>query len=73
MSSVIDNINEWKKENRLMYLKIVRLKEGPKELWGRIINFDENSKDILVYNDDDKKIHNINFSEIEIIEPSKRN
>lgn len=57
-------------ENRLVRLVYVVEKYGPTTVYGRIVQFDEQGQNLLLYNDDRKEVISIRFSEIDNIEPS---
>lgn len=65
------NFQRWIEEKKLLHFKVVKVKKGRKEIWGRMISFDEQKGNLLIYNDDEKKIDNINLNEIEDIIPAK--
>lgn len=70
MTTMFEHLKLWMKENRLLYIKIVKTKEGKSEIWGRLIQITDNMSNLLIYDDDNKKIINLNINEIEDITPA---
>jgi hypothetical protein len=60
---------QWIKENRLLYIEVVLKGVGRKKYFGRLIQFDQQQKKLLVYDDDQKKMDNIMVNEIDCIQP----
>lgn len=72
MTTMYEHLRQWMKENRLLNLQIVKVKEGKQEIWGRLIQFTEDKGDLLIYNDDSKTLINVNINEIEEINPASK-
>ena len=71
MTTMESQLLKWIDDNKLLHLKVIIEKKGRKEIWGRILSFNELQRSLLIYSDDDKKIFNINLNEIEDILPAK--
>lgn len=69
---MFEHLKLWMKENRLLYIKIVKAKEGKSEIWGRLIQITDNMNNLLIYDDDNKKLINLNMNEIEDIMPATK-
>jgi len=72
MTTMFEHLNLWMQENRLLYIKIVKVKEGKSEIWGRLIQITESMSNLLIYDDDNKKLINLNMNEIEDIMPATK-
>ena len=68
MSDLGKEIDGWIKNNTLIRLTIVLSKMGKKTMVGRILQQNLQEQSFLFYCDDDKKVHNIAFGEIEDLE-----
>lgn len=62
---------EWMNENRLLVLKVTFEKSGRKTIYGRLLQFDQKEKNLLVYVDDTKTIERFMFNQIDDIVPAK--
>lgn len=72
MTTMLEHLKLWMKENRLLYIKIVKVKEGKSEIWGRLIQINDNLSNLLIYDDDNKRLINLNINEIEDIMPATK-
>lgn len=72
MTTLFEHLKLWMKENRLLYIKVVKAKEGKSEIWGRLIQIDDVMSNLLIYDDDNKKLINLSMNEIEDIMPAMR-
>lgn len=72
MTTMFEHLKVWMKENRLLYIKVVKAKEGKSEIWGRLIQITDNMSNLLIYDDDNKKLINLNMNEIEDITPATK-
>lgn len=66
----LEKIKEWIEENRLIKLTYIVEKLGEQVIYGRIVKLDAESKIVLVYVVDEKKVESIRMHAIEVIEPS---
>lgn len=69
---MFEHLKLWMQENRLLYIRFVKAKEGKSEIWGRLIQITDNMSNLLIYDDDNKKLVNLNINEIEDIMPATK-
>lgn len=65
---MIDQLHLWVQTSKLVHVTYVRPKAGPIRVMGRIITVHEDQ--LLIYDDDQKKIINLKFHELDDIQPS---
>jgi len=67
---ILDLIEQYKHNNTLVRMNVVKGKGVKLSLPCRILNYDENSKNITVYHVDEKKVYQFNISEIDDFQAS---
>ena len=65
--SIESDLLVWKKSNQLLIIKLIAPKKGRKILIGRVIQYDSEKCNLLIYLDDDKNIYSVSIYEIEQI------
>lgn len=71
MGKINDQISHWVETNKLIRFDILKGKGVHQNVVGRILNFDEQTDSILIYNVDDKVVLNLKLNEIENISPAE--
>lgn len=66
-----DLFPHWIKDNQLLQVTRKHNAAGPGRLLGRMISYHEDSKLVLLYIDDEKKVYNLSLDEIESIGPAQ--
>lgn len=70
MGKIYDQISRWVEANTLIRFDILKGRGVHQTVHGRILNYDEQTNSLLVYNDDDKAVLNLTLNEIENISPA---
>jgi hypothetical protein len=64
---MIEQLTLWSQTSKLIYVTYVKPKEGPLTATGRILKIHEDQ--LLIYDDDQKRVLNLKFNEIDDIQP----
>ena len=73
MTTIRDSFRLWMEQNQLLYLSLIKPKNGKQVLWGRIIKYEEDQNLIILYHDDEKKTYQVMLNEIEDVKPANKN
>jgi len=71
MESINHMLNEWQKDNHLLYVTIVLPKIGRKKFYGRILSFNSELGTILFYCEDTSSTELVSLRDIDSVEPAK--
>jgi hypothetical protein len=69
MEKLLEQIQIWTKENRLLQIEVVLKKQGRQIILGRVVQVNDNS--FLIYIDDKKNVEHYMINEIDSIIPAK--
>nr|MBO2480318.1 hypothetical protein [Bacillota bacterium] len=59
----------WIENQQLLCVTIVQRKKGRRTVFGRLLQVDTQQRRVLVYDDDQKCLHHLQFNEIDDIQP----
>jgi hypothetical protein len=65
-----DLLRAWSETKQLVSITTLRYKSGRSVIMGRILQYNPEQNDLLVYDDDRKVIHHLTFTEIDDIQPA---
>ncbi|MGD9679137.1 MAG: hypothetical protein AB7V16_12410 [Vulcanibacillus sp.] len=68
--TIASDLLVWKEQNQLLIIKLIAPKNNRKILIGRIIQYDAEKCNILIYLDDDKTLSSVSIYEIDQIKPA---
>jgi hypothetical protein len=70
MEEQYELFDQWIIEKRLVLIEAILEKTGRKILLGRLLHFDHRQNQLLIYDDDHKKVHCVRTNEIDHISPA---
>lgn len=71
--SITSDLLKWKEQNQLLVIKLVASKKNRSTLIGRIIQYDPEKCNLIIYLDDEKTTYSITLYEIDQINPVHAN
>lgn len=61
----------WMNDQKLLYVEVIFQKERRKQLFVRLLKYDELSQTLLLYDVDQKKVLSVKLNQIDSIQPAE--
>ena len=71
MEEQLSLFKSWITDQKLLFVEIIFQKEGKKELFVRLLKYDELKKTLLLYDVDQKQVLSIKINQIDSIQPAE--
>lgn len=71
MEEQLSLFKNWITDQKLLFVEIIFQKEGKKELFVRLLKYDELKKTLLLYDVDQKQVLSIKINQIDSIQPAE--